>query len=505
MYGKIKKLKNLQKMKNYLAFDLGATSGRCILGTLDNGKVTTEELSRFRHERIISGEHQFWDFSFIFGEIKRGLAIASEKGIHISSVGIDTWGVDFVCLDKNGNVIGNPHSYRDPMTEPAMKEYLEKHRSPLDLYMSTGIQLMNFNTIFQLYAMKQSADPVIESADSILFLPDALTYMLTGVKVWEHTIASTSQLLNPSNQSIDPDLADEIGVGKSLFGRISEPGTVAGYIKKEILEEAGIDYEIPVISVAGHDTASAIAAIPALADDFAYISSGTWSLVGIETDYPVISEKTFGMSLTNETGYAKKNELLSNITGMWVLEECMKQWNEREAKAYKYEDIVCMANEIPSFLSLIDPDHEMFRRPDNMPEAIKSYCRKTGQHVPANDREMVECIFASLALKYKYTVDSLQEITGKQISTLHIIGGGSKNDLMSRYSCDATGLDVVTGPAEGASFGNILVQAAADNEIKSLPDIRKTMYNSIATKSFKPRNTEIWERAYKDFRKLASL
>lgn len=495
-------LTGMENKKSYLAFDLGATSGRCILGTLDDAGIKIEELTRFKNSRVKLGTHQYWNIYNLFDEIKTGLAFAAKRGVKISSVGIDTWGVDFVCVGNDGTILGLPHSYRDPMTFDAKDEYLSKYRSSSDLYFSTGIQLMNFNSLFQLYAMKREGSSVLSAADRILFLPDALAYMLTGTMSCEFTIASTSQLLDPHTRQPDRSLLKEIGLSEDLVGEVSLPGRAVGMIRNEILREVGIDYQVPVVSVAGHDTADAIAAIPASDDNFVFLSSGTWSLMGVELPEPVIDRRTYDMAITNEGGFAGRTELLKNLTGMWILEECMREWENKRGVKYSYSDIASMTGEVPSFASLIDTDAAVFSNPESMTSAIKDFCSGTGQAVPVSDADFVSCIFASLSLKYRETIDLFRQLAPCNMERLHIIGGGSKNQVMSKYTSDATGIPVIAGPTEASAIGNILIQAYADGVVATLEEMRKLVSDSVDTKMFMPEKTLIWDAAYARYKKI---
>lgn len=485
----------------FLAFDLGATSGRTILGTLSESVLELKELTRFPNGIIKVGEHFYWNIFTLYGHILDGLRAAAKEGVEISSAGIDTWGVDFVCVGKDGSFLGIPYAYRDPHTADAPDGFFREVMPREELYKATGIQIMNFNTIFQLYAMRRDASSVLEAADRILFMPDALSYMLTGEMVTEYTIASTAQILDPYKREIDKSLVGHLGISPALFGKMVEPGHRIGFLKDDIAEECGLGKGIPVIAVAGHDTASAVAAVPAEGSNFAYLSSGTWSLMGVETDGPVINDGTYRFNVTNEGGVFRTIRLLKNITGMWLLENCLKEW-KKEGYVYTYPQIVSMAGNGPSFRSLIDPDHTSFANPQSMTAAIAEYCRNSGQSVPQTHEEFVKCIFESLALKYRYVLDRFKRLSGNSVETLHIIGGGSRNDLLNQYAANATGVRVVAGPSEATAIGNVMMQASAAGLCPSLVDMRRLIKDSIETAVFTPADTEMWNAVYERYQKL---
>lgn len=484
---------------HFIAFDLGATSGRCILGSLSETGLELKELYRFPNRILHIGDRFFWNIFSLYEHILDGLKAASKENVHITSIGIDTWGVDIVCIGKDGDILGLPRSYRDPYTENIPEEFFCRIMPAERLYKATGIQIMNFNTIFQLYAMKRGKSKELDSADRILFMPDALSYMLTGQKVTEYTIASTSGFVNPYTKETDRSILEKAGIDPGLFGEITMPGKTIGTLKDCIAAECGLDRGIPVIAVAGHDTGSAVAAIPATDKGFAYLSSGTWSLMGIETCRPVINEETYRFNITNEGGVDGTIRLLKNITGMWILERCMKEWKE-EGRDWNYCHIMEMAGGVPSFRSLVDPDNRCFANPGNMTEAIREYCRSTYQHIPATDAEIVCCIFESLALKYKDVLSRLQKFSDKEINVLHIIGGGSRNDVLNQYAADATGKKVTAGPSEATAIGNIMIQARAAGLCGTLEEMRRKTSESIKTRTFLPTRTEIWDEAYRKFK-----
>jgi rhamnulokinase len=486
----------MNKIYHFLAFDLGATSGRSILATLQDGKVVLKELTRFPNKIIRVGDKYYWNIYSLFEELKNGLRVAGSEKIRIDSVGIDTWGVDFVYVADDGTFLGLPRAYRDPYTNGAPEDYFTKV-SRKEVYELTGIQIMNFNSLFQLYAAAKESSSALKAAQNILFMPDALAYMLTGNKICEYTIASTSQILNPRTKEFEAKLFEPVGKTPSLMLPLATPGKIIGNILDSIRLECGIE-TTPVIAVAGHDTASAIAAIPAENEKFAYLSSGTWSLMGIEVKEPIISEQSFDMNFTNEGGIEGTTRFLKNITGMWLLEQCRKEW-ESQGKSYTYDEIVRMSDSVDGFRSIIDPDCPGFANPASMTEAIAAYCTETNQNVPANHAEYIRCIFDSLALKYKYVLDCLRQVAPFEIERLHVIGGGSQNRLLNQMIANSIGLPVIAGPSEATAIGNVMVQAKGLGIVNSLSEMRAIIGNSVSPETFYPEDSASWDEAYKKF------
>ena len=475
--------------KYYVAFDLGATSGRTILGSIDaDGRLTTEEVTRFPNQMLDINGHLYWNIYSLFENIAEGLRQVARKGIKPESIGIDTWGVDVVCIAPDGKIMGVPNAYRDKDTFNAANDFFKNVMSADQLYGQTGIQHMDFNTIFQLYRHHEDWD--FKNAESILFMPDALSYMLTGKKVTEYTIASTGAILDPNSRKIKGELVKAAGVDPAKFAPVVEPGTVVGTLLPEIANLTGIG-ELPVIAVAGHDTASAIAPIPAKTANFAYLSSGTWSLMGVETDGPVINETTVAENITNEGGVFGTIRLLKNITGMWVVEQCLKQW-KREGVTYTYPEMVKLAEEAPAFKAFIDTDAPDFVSPADMPAAIVEYCKATGQEAPTSHGEFIRVIFESLALKYRYVLSIFSKASGQPIEVLHVIGGGSRNALMNQFTADAISMPVIAGPAEASAIGNIMMQVG-HTSIRSLRDM---VIPNVETVTYNPANTAAWDSVY---------
>jgi len=484
------------KNKSFLAFDLGATSGRSILGTLENGRLQMKELTRFPNQMLQIGNHFHWNIYSLFEHFKAALAAVKNEGVEISSIGIDTWGVDFALIAKDGTILGAPYAYRDPHTDGMPDKYFgivprEK------VYGLTGIQVMNFNSLYQLFALKQANNSLLEAASEILFMPDALSYLLTGNKVVEYTIASTSQILNPKTKQFESQLLEAAGVSPSILGNIVMPGHVIGTLTDTLAEESELG-KVPVIAVAGHDTASAVAAVPAENERFAYLSSGTWSLMGIEVKDAIINDETFALNFTNEGGIEGTTRFLKNITGMWLLEQCLKEW-KKEGISYAYEKLVKMAESAPAFQSLIDPDHASFANPASMTKAIAEYCSASGQPVPENHAEFVRCIFESLSLKYRFVLGKITGLAPFPIEKLHVIGGGSKNPLLNQWTANAIGMPVVAGPSEATAIGNIMIQAKAAGCVDSLTEMRQIIRESVHLEEFLPENKSEWETAYQKF------
>ena len=482
---------------NFFAVDLGATSGRTILGSLVDGKLVQRELTRFPNPIIETGGHFFWDIYALYNEVVRGLKVVATEGIEIASIGIDTWGVDFVMIGKDGGVLRNPYCYRDPHTDGAMEEFF-KLVPKEKVYEKTGIQFMQFNALFQLATLKRNHDSALEAADKILFVPDALTYMLTGEAVCEYTILSTSQLLDPRTKRMDSELLEAVGLKESQFGRYVQPGEVVGQLSAEVQKITGLG-AVPVVAVAGHDTGSAVAAVPAENERFAYLSCGTWSLLGVETKDAIINEQSYANNFTNEGGIEGTTRFLKNICGMWLLERCRKEWTDAPADVNQINQD---SMEAEAFRSFIFPDAPDFANPVSMVEAIKDYCRKTGQPVPEDYRAMARCIFESLAMRYRQVLGYLKEMAPFAIEKLHVIGGGSRNGYLMQMAANSIGMPVVTGPVEGTAIGNIMLQAKAAGVVNDMFEMRGIIADSIETKTYLPQETERWEKAYAEYEKV---
>ncbi len=477
----------------FFAVDLGATSGRTILGDLGEGNLELRELTRFPNHIIETGGHCHWDIYALYHEIIRGLKLVAQENIPIRSIGIDTWGVDFVFIGKDGEVLRNPYCYRDPHTVGVPEAYFT-HIPRERVYGLTGIQFMNFNSLFQLYVLHRAGNSAMEAADKILFVPDALGYMLTGQMVTEYTIASTSQMLNPYTKRFEKELLDVVGVSEGQFGRFVFPGEQVGVLCEQVQQITGLG-SVPVIAVAGHDTASAVAAVPAQDGRFAYLSSGTWSLMGIEVKDAIITPETYGENYTNEGGVEGTTRFLKNICGMWLLERCRKEWETD----YSYPELIEAALAVPAFRSLIYPDDACFANPSSMIEAIQTYCRETNQPVPGTYGELTRCIFDSLALRYKQAFGFLQKVAPFPIEKLHIIGGGSRNNVLNQFTCNAVGVPVVAGPGECTAIGNIMLQAKASGLVADIAAMRRLIASSVETFVYEPQDSEAWNEAYEKY------
>jgi len=480
-------------IKHFFAVDLGATSGRTIIGKLADGRIEQQELTRFDNNLITTGGHVYWDIFALYNEIVKGLKLAADKGIGIDSIGIDTWGVDFVCIAADGAILRNPLAYRDPHTFGVMDDYFRHAIDKQTVYEKTGIQMMNFNSLFQLYAMRLNGDRALEHAGRLLFVPDALSYMLTGNMVCEYTIASTSQLLNPRTGNLDRRLLASVGLSPSKFGRMVKPATTVGVLTDEVQSLTGLG-AVPVVAVAGHDTASAVAAVPARDEHFAYLSSGTWSLMGIETPHPIINEESYNRNFTNEGGICGTTRFLKNICGMWLYERCRKERADMQDKSHQELQQAAMGEE--PFRSLIAPDDPMFANPTSMVEAIQNYCRQHSEPVPESAPQLCRCIFDSLALRYRQVFGWLKEMSPFSIDVLHIIGGGSKNELLDQLTANSCGVPVLAGPMEGTALGNIMLQAKAAGDVKDIWQMRKIIADSIEMKRFEPKEPTVWAMAY---------
>ena len=483
----------------FFAVDLGATSGRTIVGHIEEGQLIQEEVTRFPNNLIEQGGHYYWDIHALYFEMIRGLKEVAQRKLNITSIGIDTWGVDFVCIGEDGAILRNPRAYRDPITFEAMDNYLQEVATRREVYDVTGIQFLNFNSLFQLYAMQREGNAALKHAKKILFIPDALSWMLTGEMVCEYTIASTSQMLNPRTKDLDEKLLASVGLDRDMFGRMVMPGTVVGTLTEEVQRLTGLG-AVPVVAVAGHDTASAVAAVPAKDEQFAYLSSGTWSLMGIETREPIISDMSFERNFTNEGGIEGTTRFLKNICGMWLYERCRLEWPE-EVRQLSHPELQGQAMTVEPFRSLINPDDAAFAAPTSMIGAIQDYCRQTHQPVPETPAEICRCIFDSLALRYRQVFEWLKDLASSNahLSTLHIIGGGSLNKYLNQFTANATGVTVLAGPQECTAIGNIMVQAKAAGCVNDIWEMRRIIANSTEMVRYTPEDKETWDNAYNKY------
>ena len=487
---------------SYLAYDLGAESGRAILGRLRDDRLEIREVGRFPNAAITVEGHMHWDVFRLFEEMKACLArCAKEADPMPGSIGLDTWGVDFALLDGSGKILGLPYCYRDDRTAGAMDSFFRK--VPRDeVYGRTGIQFLKINTLFQLESMVRDASPLLEAASDLLFMPDLFHYLLAGVKRTEFTFATTSQLYNPVKQGWDDELLAALGLDRSLMQEVVASGTVLGHVGPEICEETGFP-GVPVVAAATHDTGSAVAAVPAEGDDWAFISSGTWSLMGVESAAPVLTDGAREANFTNEGGVGGRFRLLKNIMGLWLLQQCRRTWSTDGA--LDYDELTAVAASAPPFAALVDPDDPVFLNPPDMPAAIAAYCLRTGQEAPATRGATARCVLESIALKYRRVLDQLRNLHGRPIRRIHVIGGGSRNRLLCRFTADATGLPVLAGPVEATALGNLLVQAMAVGDVASTERMREIVDASFPMERFDPESPEEWDPVYDRFMDLGPV
>jgi rhamnulokinase len=501
-------------MSKFLAFDLGAESGRAVVGHLDDNRLRLEEIHRFPNGPVQVLDSLHWDVLRLWSEIKHGLGLASKAGAcpeqsrrddALVSVGLDTWGVDFGLLAADNTLLGNPYHYRDSRTD-GMMEAAFRLVPRAEIYERTGIQFMQLNSLYQLFAMAQANSPALASAQTFLTMPDLFNFWLSGRKANEFTIATTSQCYDPRAGDWARDMLDRLGIPSHIFGEpdtgIVPPGTVLGDLRASLCEETGSP-AIPVVASAGHDTASAVAAVPTTSKDYIYLSSGTWSLMGVELAEPIISVQSLAYDITNEGGVDSTFRFLKNIMGLWLVQESRREWS-RAGKSYSYDDLTHMAAQAPAFGPLVSLADDRFLPPGDMPVKIQAFCRETGQDVPETKGQIVRCALESLALEYRWVAERLDEIVGRSLPTLHIFGGGSQNKLLNQFAADATGRTVVTGPVEATAIGNILVQAIALGHLADLVEARALVRRSFQVETYEPRDTAAWDEAYEHYLRLRS-
>lgn len=485
----------------FLTIDLGAESGRAVLGTVGAGRLELTEVHRFPNEpqRIIGRFH--WDTVRLFAEIKAAIGrCVQEHGPHLNGIGVDTWGVDYALLDSADEILGLPYHYRDHRTDGVMEKTFEIVPRA-EVYRATGIQFMQLNTLFQLVAQRLSNPRLLDEANTLLFTPDLFHFWLTGVKANEYTIATTSQCYDPRARGWARPILERLDIPTRIFGEIVDPGTVLGPLHETIRNDTGAE-PIPVIAPATHDTGSAVAAVPALTKTgWAYISCGTWSLVGVEMPEPIITDKTLEYNLTNEGGVNGTTRLLRNVMGLWLLQQCRRVW-ERQGRTLTYEELAKAASGSPPFAALIDPDVPAFLNPDDMVSAITAFCRETGQPAPTGVPATLRTIIESLALKYRWVIERLEEVTEQRIDTIHMIGGGIQNRELCQATADACGRRVVAGPIEATAAGNVLVQAMATERVATLEEGRKLISASFPLVEYLPKAADEWDRAYQRFPRL---
>lgn len=483
------------KESRILAFDFGASSGRAMLCRWNGETISMEEIHRFSNDPVEVNGTLFWDVLRLFFEIKQGLLKAKQAG-GFDSIGIDTWGVDFGLLDEDGYLLENPVHYRDARTQGILQEafqLLPKDR----FYEITGTQFMEFNTVFQLLALKKQRPHLLERAKTLLLMPDLFAYLLTGSKVTEYSCASTTQLMDAHTRQWSQEILDALGLPGDILTPIVPSGSEVGKLSPAICEELGLE-PVPVIAVAGHDTQSAMAAVPALSSPFAFVSCGTWSLMGTELPEPVINETSLACDITNEGGYNNCVSFLKNITGLWLIQESRRQWM-REGIQRSYHDMEMLARAEEPFRCFIDPDDPVFTPAGNIPRRVREYCRKTGQAVPETDGQVVRCIYESLAMKYAVTLDQLCACTGESYHALYVVGGGTKDGMLCQMAADSCGMKVSAGPAEATVLGNALIQLLATGKVESLEQGRRIMANMPDLKHYQPEDTAAWAQQRKRF------
>jgi len=489
-----------------LAFDLGAGSGRAILGeltTLENGEkhLQVTEVHRFENEPVATGGHLYWDILSILREMKQGFRLAFATGALPESYGIDTWGVDFGLLDACGELLGNPYHYRDSQTQGLVEE-LSSIVGEEQLYQESGLQFMPFNTLYQLYAMKKAGSPKLEAAETLLLTPDLLNYFLTGVRSCEFTMATTTQLLKPQTRTWNAPLMEQLGIKPTLFSAPVEPGTVIGCLSDEVCRELGVT-QIQSIAVASHDTESAIAVMGAGSEKTAYLVCGTWSLLGTMLPEALLSSESRNLQFSNEGGIGGMYQLLKNIMGLWLLQRCKREW-KMEGDSISYAELVDLASEAAPFRSLIDPDDLRFMNPEDMVGEIAAFCLETGQPSPISKGETVRCILESLALRYRKVLGQVERLTGESYDSLYMVGGGIQNELLCQFTASAIGRSVWAGPVEASALGNLLVQFVASGSVHSYEEGAAIIRRSFPTRQYEPLEMRKWDAAYERFEAIST-
>jgi len=486
---------------NFIAIDLGASNGRVLLGRWDGSRFDLHELHRFANGPVNVLGSLHWDVLQLWSEIKTGLArYAQQWNQPLAGIGLDTWGVDYALLDSAGRLLGNPYHYRDARTDGMVERAFELAGRDA-IFNATGIQFMQLNTLYQLLSMVEHRDPQLAAAETLLMLPDLFHYWLTGRQVAEYTIASTSQMLDARSRTWSGDLLTSLGIPSAILPPVVMSGALLGELRGEIVAEAGLRDAPPVLAVGSHDTASAVAAVPGLDGRSAYISSGTWSLVGVETPQPVIDPRVLALNFTNEGGVSGDIRLLKNVTGLWLLQESRRQW-QRAGHDYTWGELMALAADASPFRSLIDPDARDFGSPGDMPAAIRATCRRSGQPEPESVGAVVRCCLESLALKARWVIEALETLLGHPLETIRIVGGGSQNHLLAQWTADACQRPVVAGPVEATALGNLMVQAIATGHLPNVAAGRQAVAASVELHHFEPGAAGPWEEAWGRFLRL---
>jgi rhamnulokinase len=482
---------------NYMAFDLGAESGRAVVGSFDGERLSVAPLHRFANGPVRVLDGLYWDVLYLWREMQAGLqSYRRAYGSELEGIGVDTWGVDFALLGPQGDLLANPRHYRDPRNEAALRLALE--RVPREeIFAQTGIQFMQLNSLYQLVAMQQHGDAALSQARTLLMMPDLFHYWLTGIQMSEFSVATTTQFYDPTRRDWARDLLSALDLPTHMLPEIAPPGTILGPLDPRLAEEAGLG-EVPVILPASHDTGSAVAAVPAKGEDFVYLSSGTWSLIGVETHEPILTREALENNFTNEGGVFGAFRLLKNIMGLWLVQECRRTWAQ-EGDELSYDALTALAAEAPAFGPLVEPDAAEFLPPGGMPQRIQEYCRRTGQQVPETRGEIVRCALESLACKYRWAVEKLELMLGRSLGVIHIVGGGSQNALLCQFAADATQRPVIAGPVEATAIGNVMMQAIARGRFGDLAQGREIVARSFEMIHYEPREVGGWEDAYGRF------
>ncbi|QGJ70225.1 Carbohydrate kinase FGGY [Planctomycetales bacterium 10988] len=488
--------------ETYLPIDLGASGGRVLAGCWNGETLRLEEVSRFSNGGIPVRGRLYWDVLGIWQEVLGGLRKAQQDyGHQIKSVGVDTWGVDFCLLDRQDALLANPRTYRDRHTTGVMVEAF-KTLSREEIFAETGLQFMEFNTLYQLIALREADSPLFDVAEKFLMMPDYFHWLLSGEISNELTNSSTTQFYNPTSKTWSEKLLETFQIPQKWFGPLSEPGTNLGNLTKEVAHETGLQ-GVNVVLPGTHDTASAVVAVPADSvpgepSDWCYVSSGTWSLMGIETAEPILTEDVLKLNFTNEAGVFGTTRLLKNITGLWIVQECQRIW-ARNGRDFSWAELAAMAAKAPALESFIDPDHGAFASPSDMPQAIAEFCSDTGQKVPHEHDAFIRCAIDSLAMKQRYVLEGLEKLAGHPIKKIHVVGGGTQNELLCQATANATGRLVIAGPVEATAIGNLVMQAISAGSIGSLAEARQIVRKSFPTKTYEPQDAGRWEEAYEHF------
>jgi rhamnulokinase len=486
--------------KRYIAVDLGAESGRVMIGSVTDEKLSLEEIHRFVNGPIKENGSLKWDFHKLISEIKTGISKAMKtSGNDIAGIGSDSWGVDFGLLDDAGKLTENPYHYRDSRTNGMMEKAFEL-LSKREIYENTGLQFMQLNSVYQLLAMRLANSPALAEAKSLVFMADLVSYFLCGEIFAEYSLASTSQFMDMKTGRWSNEILDRLSLPADILPKVVKPGTIVGQLTPEVQKELGCG-PVPVIAIGSHDTASAIAGVPARRDNWAYLSSGTWSLMGVEIPKAVISNKTFEYEFTNEGGVENTIRLLKNIMGLWLVQECRRHW-QKEGTDLSYGELTAMAEKAEPFAGSLNVDDSVFLAPGDMPKRINEYLARTGQKTTEDKGQMNRIVLESLAVKYRHVMDAIEDVTGNTIEILHIVGGGIKNELLCQFTANATGKKVIAGPIEATASGNILMQAKATGQIETLDRAREIVRNSFDLKKYQPQNESLWREKYNELKCL---